>query len=261
MCNGFLIFFMSIISFQSFSQKLPDIQGKGVLALLNTKVDGKDLEWNDEFKAYNKATEVFYTVTNNKDYVYLVIKAENPDVIKKIILNGITFTLFTSYYKNERNGYSFLFPKYDTRNQMLFLDVNKNSLKTDSLLNVYNGRVTAKLKQIEINNLKTEFKETLSIYNEEQIKAASLFDKNLNFVYDLGIPIKYLEGATSFKYNLKINSAGNGREIKFIESANGTVLSYQGADGINYNLGYSTPSNLALSFSTDFTGFYKLTSK
>lgn len=244
-----------------FAQKLPNIQKQSLLIPKNVKIDGKDFEWNNNYTAYNKATEIFYNLSNDDRNIYLSVKATNPVIIKKILLQGITFTT-TNSKKNEFNdGQSVLFPKYDLKNQLLYLNINSaniNQNKRDSLMLNYNNRIVSKLKQIEITDIKTKKSSALSIYNEENIKAYALLDKNLNLIYEISMPIQKLKDKSTIYYNIKINGAGGGSEIIAIESANGTVLSYKGADGISYNLGYSTPANLALSYSTDFTGSYKL---
>ena len=256
-----LIIVLNVCTTFLFAQKLPNIQKQSLLIPKNVKIDGKDFEWNNNYNAYNKATEIFYNLSNDDRNIYLSVKASNPVIIKKILLQGITFTI-TNSKKNEFNeGQSVLFPKYDLKNQLLYLNINSSNInqnKRDSLMLIYNNRIVSKLKQIEITDIKTKKSSALSIYNEENIKAYALVDKNLNLIYEISMPIQKIKDKSTIYYNIKINGASGGSEIIAIESANGTVLSYKGADGISYNLGYSTPANLALSYSTDFTGSYKL---
>src|SRR5471030_539366 len=52
------------------AKKLPDIQPTDLYAPSNIKIDGKTTEWEDKFQAYNRATDVFYTVANDNNNFY-----------------------------------------------------------------------------------------------------------------------------------------------------------------------------------------------
>src|SRR4051812_43417870 len=88
--------------------KLPNIQTKSIRTPADLKIDGKSLEWNDQFQAYNRATSVFYTMANNDDVLYLIIKASDPDVINKIVDRGVTLTIKRS--KKDKDNMSFMYP-------------------------------------------------------------------------------------------------------------------------------------------------------
>ena len=77
------------------AQKLNNVQDGSVWAPANIKIDGKLNEWDDSFKAYNKTTDVFYTISNDEKNLYLVIKSANQVISNKIIGGGINFTVNT----------------------------------------------------------------------------------------------------------------------------------------------------------------------
>ena len=56
------------------AQKLPNVQQASLRAPENVKVDGKPTEWGDKLQAYNKATDVFYTIANDYNNLYLIIQ-------------------------------------------------------------------------------------------------------------------------------------------------------------------------------------------
>jgi len=77
-----------------YSQKLNTVQQGSVWAPANIKIDAKLKEWDDTFQAYNKVTEVFYTVSNDDKNLYLVIKSTDPINNNKIIAGGINFLCY-----------------------------------------------------------------------------------------------------------------------------------------------------------------------
>src|SRR4051812_6120351 len=75
------------------AQKLPNVQEAALRAPATIKIDGRLNEWKDSLQAYNKATQVYYTVSNDDENLYLAVKADEPRVITKIIDVGITFMI------------------------------------------------------------------------------------------------------------------------------------------------------------------------
>ncbi len=92
------------------AQKLPNKQSAAVMAPANILIDGKAKEWVLPYQAYNKEIEVFYTIANDKDNLYLVIHADKPRIIEKIIEAGIEFKVTETANKGAKNIFSVLFP-------------------------------------------------------------------------------------------------------------------------------------------------------
>ena len=69
-----LLIMLSLTTLAAHPQKLPNLQTTSLRAPASIKIDGKTTEWNNRFQAYNKATEVSYTIANDKDKLYLVIQ-------------------------------------------------------------------------------------------------------------------------------------------------------------------------------------------
>jgi hypothetical protein len=80
-------------------QKLPGKQEGSLLAPPKVKIDGKATEWT--FRAYNIATDVFYTMAHDNDNIYLVIKAADESSVRKIISSGITFSVNNTAKKTD----------------------------------------------------------------------------------------------------------------------------------------------------------------
>ena len=85
-------------------QKLPKIQEKSIYAPQNIQVNGKSSEWNNTFQAYNKAVEIFYTISNDDKNIYLTVMAKQRDVVDKIIRGGLTFTINKETNKKDKNN-------------------------------------------------------------------------------------------------------------------------------------------------------------
>jgi hypothetical protein len=123
-----------------------------------------------------------------------------------------------------------------------------------------------RLKIIGVTGIKTVEDNVLSIYNEAGIKAAAFFDAQLNYTYELAIPLKCLPGALSkqpkFNYNIKLNgAAAYGKNLQLTSTSRGDILTFTGGDGVNYTLGPATPQNMLIAYPTDFWGEYTLAKK
>ena len=199
------------------AQKLPNVQVKGIRAPDNIKIDGKAIEWNNQFQAYNKATNLFYTISNDDENLYLIIQADGPVYITKILSGGITFTVNKSGEKNTENAISVTYPIIDPGNKpnvhfqnipVIVLGDKTSVLKADSFMNDNNRRVTNSFKWIRITGIKGL--DTLtSVYNREGVKAAGLFDNKMVYTCEFLIALKYLglsvQNPTNFSYQIVSN--------------------------------------------------------
>ncbi len=106
-CALFIV--LTTFAFTAQAQKLPAVQNSSFMAPANIVIDGKATEWGLSYQAYNKATEIFYTIANDKDNLYLIIHAEKAPIIEKIVESGIEFKI-NKTKKNTKNSLSVLFP-------------------------------------------------------------------------------------------------------------------------------------------------------
>jgi len=258
-----------IMNFVTNAQKLPNVQKESLRASKEIKIDGKLADWDKGFQAYNKSTSVFYTISNDDDNLYLAIQAKDPTVITKIILGGITLTIDTSdAKKNEGNNVAITFPIYDKTEQPVYLVVDKqqkgeanvDNAGSNSIMMEHNKKLTGKLKLIGVKGIDEIQDSIISIYNANGIKAAALFDDQLDYSYELALPLRYL-GVTAIRpvklnYNIKLNgAAGSGTNIQSLPGGRG--ISWTGADGISYRSG-GTPADYIITFPTDFSSDYNL---
>lgn len=155
------------------AQKLPNKQEISLRAPANVKIDGKMNEWGDKLQAYNKATLIYYTMANDADNLYLVVRIENPGVINKAISGAITLTVNPADKKSDKKCPAVSFPLlnfasgtairtnasllsgFAKRAQDALNGTDNTNLKsnTDSLLRVANKRLNEDTREIKVSDI------------------------------------------------------------------------------------------------------------
>lgn len=199
----------------AYAQKLPNVQQVSLRAPISVKIDGKATEWGP-LQAYNKSVDVFYSLANDNDNLYVVIKASDKNVIYKIINGGISLTINPSMTKEASDSKRFTYPKFERTNfPSLNLDnlpIGKNgvrptSLQIDSFSNAISKNLNDRAKLIGLSSGKADSDSLISIYNDLGVKVAQHFDSNLTYVYEISIPLLYLNTSINSRiaYNIKLN--------------------------------------------------------
>lgn len=253
----------------SAQKKLPEVQKGGLRAPDKVKIDGRLNEWGDRLQAYNKANQIFYTIANDDDYLYLTVRAADKDAVQKINMGGITLTVSKAKKKME-NAPAITFPVYDKMGSQLFTVENRpaitknaerDRMQLDSFVTAKNKQLTEYFKWIGLANVKGIADNTLSIYNEEGIKVGFMLDATVGLNCEMAIPLKYLgigDKPGKFYYNIKLE--GESRySTNFTEVRTG-MYSFVKADGKSYIIG-SDPAQGYKLFPTDFWGEYTLAKK
>jgi hypothetical protein len=205
---------ISMIAVSAIAQKLPNIQETSLRAPTTIKVDGKPTEWKSQFQAYNKATEIFYTISNDNDKLYLTVQATDLNIVNKIICAGITLTINGSGKMKDQGGAAITFPMLQIERSHYVQGAPPINLDTpegytvDSFTVVLNREITSRLTDIRVTGIKEIPTSLISIYNLEGIKAAALMDNQSRMTYELAIPLKYLgvsgDEQKSISYNIKL---------------------------------------------------------
>jgi len=84
---------LSEVSIAAKGPRLPNKQKNSVRIPDDLRIDGETTEWNGGFQAYNRTTEVYYTIANSDDKLYLLIHAIKHAIIEKIMEGGVSFTI------------------------------------------------------------------------------------------------------------------------------------------------------------------------
>jgi len=254
-----------VLSQNIYAQKLPGKQEESVYAPSAVKIDGKTTEWTNGFKAFNHATEIYYTIANDEQYLYLVIQATNRTVINKIISGGISFTVNTTGDKKS-GGATVTYPVFEW-NKRPALNVSKSFYEqSQSGINVPDSVAMANNRSLEKQSkliMTTGIKgvDTLiSVYNDNDIKVAERFDHKMAYTYELALPLANIGLAAGdpvkFNYHIMLNGTsplpGNTKSISKIQLSPGG-----GNDPIEAKLGLEAQ----LTAPTDFWGEYTLAKK
>jgi len=212
------------------AQKLNNIQQNSVWAPANIKIDGKLNEWDDTFQAYNKTTDIYYTISNDDKNLYFVIKSIVPIINNKIIAGGINFTINTADKKrdNDKDTYVVGFPMIDMaamRSQMQRRaggggggmggppggggGMGSLTGKPDSA-GIAMRRQALKSVKDKLLGFATDIPDSvISIYNEYGVKAAVDYDATGNLTCEIAVPLKYFHFSAGnpkeFSYNIKLN--------------------------------------------------------
>jgi hypothetical protein len=264
----FLLFFSSIAT----AQKLPNTQPTAISAPADIKIDGKTTEWNNQFQAYNHATDVFYTISNDDDRLYLTLQATDPSIINKILRGGVALAINIAGKKNDKGTPCITYPIFEPSGRPS-VGVNKKSLgggtikvddMSDSAVAAYNHSLKEKSKYIEVTCI-PGIDTLISVYNTDGIKAAELFDKTMAYTYELSVDLKLLGLSTSsgkFAYHITLNGVNN---INLKKSADGdpgrTVVSVTSSPVLDEKIKVDM-AMMSQAFSpTDFWGEYTLAKK
>lgn len=220
---------LAAMSSSAYAQKLNNIQEGSLWAPANLKVDGNLKEWDDNYQAYNKATKIFYSVTNDDKNLYLVVKSIDIQNSNKIAAGGITFTVNTQDKKKDKDAFNITYPVIPRTQRQRGqggpggfggggrdggpggFDRGRDggNLLDSAAMAAQHKRTIDAAKEIRLSGFKDITDSLISIYNEYGIKAAIGYDKIGNYNYELAIPLKYLglsvDNVKEFAYNLKVN--------------------------------------------------------
>jgi len=243
-------FLLQTIGVTTIAQKLPNVQSASLRAPANVKVDGKTTEWDNTFQAYNHATDIFYTISNDDDHLYLTVQATDPQIVNKIIGGGITFTIQKTGKKNDKDGISITYPIFDKANRpylrgggvskiqsfssgggsgetrTMVMDAKPAGgapakMEGDSAMNANNKRLADNSKFIKVVGIK-DLDTMISVYNADGIKTAELFNTKMAYTYELSIDLKKLgltvNEITKFAYHVTLNPYNmfDGANVKVI---------------------------------------------
>ncbi len=201
-------------TFFASAQKLPNVQTSSIYAPADIKINGKTNEWNDNFQAFNKAVEIYYTLSNDDTNLYLTAKVKEREVIDKLLRGGISLIINRENDKKSKNTLSVTYPAIE--GPPMWEVANKfsgqyNAYKRKEAVNIsqLNEMFAKREKLIIVTGISSVPDSAISVYNTDGIKTASLFDDNLTYTYELALPLKYLnlpdKSKSTFNYQIKVN--------------------------------------------------------
>ncbi len=205
------------------AQKLPKIQEVSVRAPADIKIDGKADEWKNKYQAFNIANSTYYTVSNNDEYLYLTVHMIGEFANTKVMSGGLTFSvapatdaaakLSVTYPARLRKG-----GKQDTHEDDLryaagsyakrMKDPAFDKAKIPELISQSNAYVKEVYKDIQVIGRGFDGSALISIYNPEGFRVAGAFNDEMEYTYELAVPLKYIKVAANGKisYTVLLNS-------------------------------------------------------
>ncbi len=163
-------------------------------------IDGKNTEWGENLAYHNAENNIHYTISNDKENLYLVIKTNDTKQQNNIILAGVTFSIDTKGRK--KKGYAVTFPEK-------LVPLTNIPLNTPEQKRVAVSKING-TRKIGIHGFKKDVDED-EIYpgNSYKIQTALNFDANGYLIYEAAIPLYlfHADGPDSeWSYNIMLNA-------------------------------------------------------
>ncbi len=239
------------------AQNLPKIQQKSLQAPPNIKIDGKATDWNNEFQAYNRSTDIYYSIANDANNLYLVIKSPENLVNRNLVNNTFSFSI--NKLGDGTKTLSLSLPLFASTDKGSIWRTLKplTGIISDSLVTVLNSKLD-KAKEFMVNGFDGITDENISVYNYYGIKAQGRFDNTRALTYELVIPRKFIN-TTSNKLNYTIRIYGQGGNDKntVVTLVDGGVQIVNKLTG-QISVFKATPETMSMTATTDFTADYEL---
>lgn len=195
------------------AQILPSEQTESLYAPAGVRTDGSAIEWRDGFQAYNKATQVHYSIADDGRSVYLVIQAARIAVVEKILAGGITLTIDHPEKARYATPLTLTFPVLPPAEKWAIAKpVRDRETDFAPLVPTVNRRLTLAAKDLHVSGIAGLREPVVApLSNELGIRAAVLLDKERALTYEVQIPLNYLAELTdehkTFRYTVTLNGA------------------------------------------------------
>lgn len=191
-----------------YAQKQPSIQQVSVYAPDNNP-EALFTASADKFQAYNKGNHLYYTIANDDSALYLVAHTDDKLAIQKIVRWGLTLTVDNSRKISPGSpSVSFPVPNGDQNFSIIRTPEEEQPSKAS-----YNAKMANICKLIAVKGLTGIDGPTISVYNTDGIKAKGLFNDQLEYTYELKVPLKYLNISVNdkngFWYDVRLNSGSS----------------------------------------------------
>ena len=231
-------------------KKLKDVQEVSLWAPAGVKADGKLVEWNDSFQAYNKATKLYYTISNDAKNIYLAIKSTDAMNNNKIVAGAITIAINTEGKKKTENTYKITYPVIEpitmrrgaggpvgggpaggggaimimggpggpggaggAGGMRAMMGGGAPGDPLDSATIAIRKKALLTYKEIKVSGFKDIPDSLISLYNEHGLKTMANYDDKGNFLYEVAIPLKLMGLEPGSTNELAYNVKLNGLQI------------------------------------------------
>lgn len=187
-------------------------------------IDGQAQEWGDTLSYYNAENKIRYTISNDKDKLYLVVKVKDPIQESNILLGGLTFNVDTKGKK--RTSFVTTFPSNGETPLPFVSKVGNEPLEQKALRARY-----SKLKKIAVSGYRDVNEDYITTSNTYGIQVAMDYDDKGYLVYEEAIPMELLHPGDLAKGEWSFNIKLNGLEKPSGGPAPGADISSSAASG------------------------------
>lgn len=265
-----LLFLTTLAFISTRAQKLPNKQEASQLPPVNIIIDGKADEWGS-FKAFNAATDVFYSMANNQKQLFVIVQTPNYNITNKVTRGGITLTVNAGTQKDGAPASSITFPLIEPGalreivQSMRNLIENTSAGDEEALTSAANKKLASGIKLIKASGLKNVSDSLMSIYNEQGVRAAAALSNKGILTCEFEIPLALLNlQGDQFSYNIKLNGPKL-RPVQVpvyipeLEGNKAPVNVFKGQGAVaNQDMTRQQAEMVATTLSTDFSAEYKL---
>jgi len=168
----------------------------------NVVIDGQAQEWGDSLAYYNAENKIRYTIANDKDKLYLVVKVKDPVLESNILLGGLSFDVDPKGKK--RNAFITTFPSNGDSAPGMMTKAGNESLDQKSLRAKY-----SKLKKIAVSGYRDVNEDYITTSNTYGIQVAMDYTADGYLVYEEAIPMELLHPGDlargEWSFNIKLN--------------------------------------------------------
>jgi hypothetical protein len=173
-------------------------------------IDGQGGEWGDTLSYYNEENKIRYTISNDKDKLYLVVKVKDAVQESNILLGGLTFNIDTKGRK--RSSFTTTFPSNGDGPQGLVSKAGDEPLNQKALRARY-----SKLKKIAVSGFREVNEDYITTTNTYGIQVAMDYTDDGYLVYEEAIPLALFHASDLTKgewsFNIKLNGLESTRRL------------------------------------------------
>ncbi|MDB5030419.1 hypothetical protein [Mucilaginibacter sp.] len=165
-------------------------------------IDGNSKEWGDKMTYTDVKTKIDYTLTNDKDNLYLVVRTKDATQQSSILGAGITLSIDTKGKK--KSSYIVTFPSSPAdRDQSRYIDMPPQRIQG-------NTEMSAKFGKIHVEGFKDISEEELLVVNPYNILIAMSYDAASGYLtYEEAIPLALFHAGDlatkEWAFNIKLN--------------------------------------------------------
>lgn len=182
--------------------------GNLLLPPRNIVIDGSLNDWGDSLRYHNEEKNISYTLANDHENLYAVIRISDRLAQARVINAGIILSIDPKGKKKET--FSLTFPLSDpgTKPQFGFRKDDNGEVSQQDRDELLRERITT-LRHIKVTGFKDIDYDMITTSNTYGIKAAINYDTDGNLVYEAAIPLKFFHAdeplKTEWAFNFKIN--------------------------------------------------------